>query len=309
MNRDSTAGALVALICLTVFAAAFIIYTTQYLPSPVATHFSVNNRADGWMSRNAYLAFILGFLIGVPAIVSFVVGALPQVSPVDKRPQSRLLAFRGAPRRVADLSIGARHALGLPDRDDDGRHALHDFRRQSHATAGAAAIDLLVNFDRLCVSAALVDRPAVSEIFDERSGAVTGPQRQDEGDGLNGSIRPKNDDFFNLYRGHSGYSPAALWIFDRCGVGKLWLTFAITFLSIILLGTVVATIHNVPNTIRLVLFLCGFGGPTLLCSTGFLHLSHYFRLGQSTRVLAVVGGAIFGLVIGMLLVVYGLRSW
>jgi hypothetical protein len=33
------------------------------------------------MSRNGYLGFILGFLIGVPTLVSFVVGALPRRFP------------------------------------------------------------------------------------------------------------------------------------------------------------------------------------------------------------------------------------
>lgn len=112
MNRDSTAGALVALICLTVFAAAFIIYTTQYLPSPVATHFSVNNRADGWMSRNAYLAFILGFLIGVPAIVSFVVGALPRKYPQWTNVPNRDY-WLSAERREGSLIFLSAHGMRL----------------------------------------------------------------------------------------------------------------------------------------------------------------------------------------------------
>jgi hypothetical protein len=37
VQRDNSAGALVALVCLTVFAAVFVIYTTRYLPDTVAT--------------------------------------------------------------------------------------------------------------------------------------------------------------------------------------------------------------------------------------------------------------------------------
>ena len=81
MTRESSGGALVALICLTVFAAVFIIYTAQYLPDTVATHFGANSRANGWMTREGYLLFTLGFLIGVPAFVSFVVGVLPRKYP------------------------------------------------------------------------------------------------------------------------------------------------------------------------------------------------------------------------------------
>lgn len=81
MQRDNPAGALVALVCLTVFAAVFVIYTTRYLPDMVATHFGANNQVNGWMSRNGYLLFILSFMIGISAFVSFVVGTLPRKFP------------------------------------------------------------------------------------------------------------------------------------------------------------------------------------------------------------------------------------
>jgi uncharacterized membrane protein len=81
VQRDNPAGALVTLICLTVFAAVFVIYTTRYLPDTVATHFGTDNQANGWMSRNGYLLFILGFMIGISAFVSFVVGTLPRKFP------------------------------------------------------------------------------------------------------------------------------------------------------------------------------------------------------------------------------------
>ena len=81
MNNNSNSGALIALICLTVFGVTFIIYTTRYLPETVATHFSAGRHADGWMTRNEYLAFMLAFLIGVPGLVSFVIGALPRKYP------------------------------------------------------------------------------------------------------------------------------------------------------------------------------------------------------------------------------------
>jgi uncharacterized membrane protein len=81
MRRDSSAGALVALIFLTVFAAVFVIYTTRYLPDRVATHFGGDNQANGWMSRDFYLLFILSFTIGISCFVSFVVGTLPRKFP------------------------------------------------------------------------------------------------------------------------------------------------------------------------------------------------------------------------------------
>lgn len=79
--RDNSPGALVALVCLMVFATAFVFYTSGYLPENVATHFGAGNQADGWMSRNGYLAFMLGSMIGVAALVSFIVGTLPAKYP------------------------------------------------------------------------------------------------------------------------------------------------------------------------------------------------------------------------------------
>ena len=80
-HRDNPAGALVSLICLTVFAAAFIIYTTRSLPDTVATHFGSGNQASGWMSRQGYLLFTLGFMIGISTLVSVAVGTLPRKYP------------------------------------------------------------------------------------------------------------------------------------------------------------------------------------------------------------------------------------
>ncbi len=81
MRKDNDLGAMAALICLTVFAAAFIIYTTQFLPDPVATHFGAESRANGWMGRSNYLLFMLSFTVGLSAFVSFCVGTLPRKFP------------------------------------------------------------------------------------------------------------------------------------------------------------------------------------------------------------------------------------
>jgi TRAP-type C4-dicarboxylate transport system permease small subunit len=112
VGKDSTAGPLVALICLTVFASVFIIYTTQYLPSTVATHFDADNRANGWMSRHGYVLFMLGFLISVPAFVSFVVGALPRRYPDWTNVPNRDY-WLAAERREESLSFLAAHGMRL----------------------------------------------------------------------------------------------------------------------------------------------------------------------------------------------------
>jgi hypothetical protein len=105
------------------------------------------------------------------------------------------------------------------------------------------------------------------------------------------------------------YTPTAVWMLDWGGLRRLWLTFGIALCSIISLGFLVSWLYDVRNTTRLVLFVSGLGGATLLCTTVFLHLSDCFHWGQGARALAALCGCIVGVVTGMLLVVYGLRTW
>ena len=64
------ARSLVSLIFLMVFSVTFVIYTSYYLPSSVATHFNIDNQPDGWMTRDAYLLLILTLLISIPSAIS-----------------------------------------------------------------------------------------------------------------------------------------------------------------------------------------------------------------------------------------------
>lgn len=112
MNNNSNSGALIALICLTVFGATFIIYTTRYLPETVATHFSAGPHADGWMTRNEYLAFMLAFLIGVPGLLSFVIGALPRKYPQWTNVPNRDYWLAG-PHREESLLFLSTHGMRL----------------------------------------------------------------------------------------------------------------------------------------------------------------------------------------------------
>jgi uncharacterized membrane protein len=75
------ARSLVSLICLMVFSVTFVIYTSYFLPSKVATHFNANNEPDGWMTRNAYLLLILTLLISIPFAISVGISVLSQKFP------------------------------------------------------------------------------------------------------------------------------------------------------------------------------------------------------------------------------------
>jgi len=64
-----------------VFSVTFVIYTSYFLPSKVATHFNANNEPDGWMTRNAYLLLILTLLISIPFAISVGISVLSQKFP------------------------------------------------------------------------------------------------------------------------------------------------------------------------------------------------------------------------------------
>ena len=81
MPRESDSGPLGILLCLMAFATAFISYTTQYLPDIVGTHFGARNQANGWMSRDGYWVFMLSFVIGMPTLVTVLIGSLPRKYP------------------------------------------------------------------------------------------------------------------------------------------------------------------------------------------------------------------------------------
>jgi uncharacterized membrane protein len=76
VHSGQRARSLMSLICLMVFSVTFVIYTSYYLPTRVATHFNINNQPDGWMTRNAYLLMILTLLISIPSAISVAISIL-----------------------------------------------------------------------------------------------------------------------------------------------------------------------------------------------------------------------------------------
>jgi uncharacterized membrane protein len=79
--RNARARSLVTMICLMVFSVTFVIYTSYYLPSNVATHFNVNNEADGWMTRHVYVLLILTLLISIPTVIAVGISMLSRKFP------------------------------------------------------------------------------------------------------------------------------------------------------------------------------------------------------------------------------------
>ena len=61
-----------------VVAATFIAVTSSALPARVASHFVRGGEANGWMTRESYVAFILGVALGVPLFVATLIAWLPR---------------------------------------------------------------------------------------------------------------------------------------------------------------------------------------------------------------------------------------
>ena len=65
-------------ILLLIVAPVVIFSTSASLPARVATHFGRGGYANGWMTHDGYLMFILAFTVLLPASVVILVGVLPR---------------------------------------------------------------------------------------------------------------------------------------------------------------------------------------------------------------------------------------
>jgi hypothetical protein len=65
-------------VLLLVVAPVVIFATSASLPARVATHFGRGGYANGWMTHDGYLMFILAFTVLLPLSVVMLVGVLPR---------------------------------------------------------------------------------------------------------------------------------------------------------------------------------------------------------------------------------------
>ena len=112
IRSNARARSLVTLICLMVFSVTFVIYTSYYLPSKVATHFNVKNEADGWMTRHVYVLLILTLLISIPSVITVGISMLSRKFPhlINLPNRDHWLA---APRLSESLDFLAAHSHRL----------------------------------------------------------------------------------------------------------------------------------------------------------------------------------------------------
>lgn len=76
MNR--TSSAVVLCICA---GAAFVLVSGQSLPPTVASHFGMSGSADGFMTRDSYLAATLAVMLVIPLLLLIVVSLLNRIPP------------------------------------------------------------------------------------------------------------------------------------------------------------------------------------------------------------------------------------
>ena len=102
----------VIFVLLLIAAAAFIVNTSGQLPDRVASHFGSGGRANGWMSRDFYTWFMLGFGVLLPFVIVAAITLLPRLAA-----RTADLSPRGRPERIVrrDAAIASivRHAPWL----------------------------------------------------------------------------------------------------------------------------------------------------------------------------------------------------
>lgn len=92
----------IAFVVLLVLVAAIIVGTSGALPEPIATHFGMGGVANGFMSHDGYLLFMLAFTIVIPLLVVAMTGLLPGIARSPRMIQHYDYWF--APARRAESS-------------------------------------------------------------------------------------------------------------------------------------------------------------------------------------------------------------
>ncbi len=99
-------------VLLLIAAPAVIWATSARLPERVATHFGRGGLANGWMTHDGYLVFILALTVVLPAFVVAMVGVLPRVAGSQAGISNRNY-WLAPERRAATLSTLASLACWL----------------------------------------------------------------------------------------------------------------------------------------------------------------------------------------------------
>ena len=151
--------------CASVVASSYIVATTGALPDNVASHFGPGNAANGFMTRDGYLVFMLFFALVLPLFLAAMIGLLPRMrAEFDQPPEPRILARSEAPRSDVERSIGARRMARQHGRALHRCAALRSARCQRVVTAASARRSLRDAHGRIRHRDRAMDRRAVPAI-------------------------------------------------------------------------------------------------------------------------------------------------
>ena len=134
-------------------ALAVIALTSIWLPARIATHFGVDGLPNGFMTRGRYLAFMAAVAVGVPTLLSAIIGAA-----IHRSPGSLNIPHRdywlAPPRREATVEYLVRHTAWL--------------------AAGIALFALALHFLLICSNALSPPRLEPLDLWGTLAGALTG---------------------------------------------------------------------------------------------------------------------------------------
>ena len=105
------------------------------------------------------------------------------------------------------------------------------------------------------------------------------------------------------------FSPAALWAFRVGGLRRLWMLCALALLALILLALLLSAVYSVPSAGRVILYLLGFVGPSILFATGSLTLTRGFARTLPLQLVIAFVGSIIGIAVGFVVAFYVLGVW
>jgi len=106
----------------------------------------------------------------------------------------------------------------------------------------------------------------------------------------------------------AGYAVAASWAAPH-GRSRLWLTATATLLLIVAGGVLLGRYYAVPSVPRLLLYAVALTGPIVIVPATMLSFTTGTRAQLATALPTAALGAGLGVVIGFVIVIFGLWVW
>ena len=105
------------------------------------------------------------------------------------------------------------------------------------------------------------------------------------------------------------YCPAAVWALRTGGLFRLWVVSVVALIAIVALAVAVSSLYSVPSTGRVVIYALALISPAVLCTAASLTVQQLISMQTPTPKTTAYVAGVTGLIVGVLIVVYGLRVW